>query len=74
LAQKEEAEIKIIEEYLPAAASEDDVRCAVEEAIQETGAASIKDMGKVMKATMARLAGKTADGSRVSQVVKEKLS
>ena len=74
LAQKEEAEIKIIEEYLPAAASEDDIRSAVEEAIQETGAASIKDMGKVMKATMARLAGKTADGSRVSQVVKEKLS
>lgn len=74
LAQKEEAEIKIIEEYLPAAASEGDIRSAVEEAIQETGAASIKDMGKVMKATMARLAGKTADGSRVSQVVKEKLS
>ena len=74
LAQKEEAEIKIIEEYLPAAASEDDIRSAVEEAIQETGAASIKDMGKVMKATMARLVGKTADGSRVSQVVKEKLS
>lgn len=74
LAQKEEAEIKIIEEYLPAAASEDDIRRAVEEAIQETGAATMKDMGKVMKATMARLAGKTADGSRVSQLVKEKLS
>src|SRR5215470_5417535 len=53
LAQKEEAEIKIIEEYLPAAASEDEIRRAVEDAIQETGAASIKDMGKVMKATMA---------------------
>jgi len=74
LAQKEEAEIKVIEEYLPAAASDDDIRRAVEDAIQETGAASIKDMGKVMKATMARLAGKTADGSRVSQLVKEKLS
>jgi len=74
LAQKEEAEIKIIEEYLPAAASEDDIRKAVEEAIQETGAASLKDMGKVMKATMVRLAGKSADGSRVSQFVKEKLS
>jgi uncharacterized protein len=74
LAQKEEAEIKIIEEYLPAAASDDDIRLAVQEAIQETGAASVKDMGKVMKATMARLAGKTADGSRVSQLVKEKLS
>ena len=74
LAQKEEAEIKIIEEYLPAAASEDDIRQAIGEAIQETGASSIKDMGKVMKATMARLSGKTADGSRVSQLVKEKLS
>ena len=74
LALKEEAEIRIIEEYLPAAASEDEVRKAVGEAIQETGATSIKDMGKVMKATMARLAGKTADGARVSQLVKEKLS
>ena len=74
LAQKEEAEIKVIEEYLPAAASEDEIRQAVEEAVQETGASSIKDMGKVMKATMARLSGKTADGSRVSQLVKEKLS
>ena len=74
LAQKEEAEIKIIEEYLPAAASEEETRQAVEEAIQETGAATMKDMGKVMKATMARLAGKTVDGSRVSQLVKEKLS
>ena len=74
LAQKEEAEIKIIEEYLPAAASEEDIRRAVEEAMTETGAASMKDMGKVMKATMARLSGKSADGSRVSQLVKEKLS
>ena len=74
MAQKEEAEIKIIEEYLPAAASEEDIRRAVEEAIQETGAASMKDMGKVMKATLARLAGKSAEGSRVSQLVKEKLS
>jgi len=74
LAQKEEAEIKIIEEYLPAAASEDEIRRAIEEAVQETGAASMKDMGKVMKATMVRLAGKTADGSRISQLVREKLS
>jgi uncharacterized protein len=74
LAQKEEAEIKIIEEYLPAAASEEDIRKAVEEAVQETGAASIKDMGKVMKAALGRLAGKSADGGRVSQMVKEKLS
>jgi len=74
LAQKEESEIKIIEEYLPAAASDEDIRRAVDEAIQETGASSVKDMGKVMKATMGRLAGKSADGSRVSQLVKEKLA
>jgi len=74
MSRKEEAEIKIIEEYLPAAASEEDIRRAIGEAVQETGATSIKDMGKVMKATMSRLAGKTADGSRVSQLVKEKLS
>jgi uncharacterized protein YqeY len=74
LAQKEEAEIKIIEEYLPAAASEDDIRAAIDGAIAETSAASMKDMGKVMKAALARLAGKSADGTRVSQMVKEKLS
>lgn len=74
LASKEEAEIKIIEEYLPAAASDEDIRRAVEEAFQETGAVTMKDMGRLMKATMARLAGKSADGSRVSQLVKEKLS
>src|ERR1051326_1700353 len=74
LAQKEEAEIKIIEENLPAAATEDDIRQAIIEAVEETGASSVKDMGKLMKATMARLVGKTADGARVSQMVKEKLS
>jgi len=74
LAKKEEAEIKIIQEYLPAAASEEDIQRAIAEAVQETGAASMKDMGKLMKATLARLAGKTADGARVSQMVKEKLS
>ena len=74
LAQKEEAEIKVIESYLPAAASEDDIRRAIQEAIEETSAASMKDMGKVMKATQARLAGKTVDGARVSQMVKEKLA
>jgi len=73
LATKEESEIKVIEQYLPAAASDEDIQSAIAEAIQETGASSIKDMGKVMKATQARLAGKTADGARVSQMVKEKL-
>ncbi|HET9942631.1 MAG TPA: GatB/YqeY domain-containing protein [Terriglobia bacterium] len=74
LAVKEEAEIKVIESYLPAAASDEDVRRAIDEAVQETGAASMKDMGKVMKATQARLAGKTVDGARVSQMVKERLT
>ena len=74
LADKEEAEIKIIEEYLPAAASEQEIQQAVAQAIEETGAASMKDMGKVMKATLARLSGKSADGARVSQLVKDKLS
>jgi uncharacterized protein YqeY len=74
LAQKEEAEIKVLEQYLPAAASEADIRNAVDAAVQQTGAASMKDMGKVMKATLALLAGKSADGGRVSQLVKEKLA
>ena len=74
LATKEEAEIKIIELYLPAAASDEDIQRAIAEAIQETGATSMKDMGKVMKATQARLAGKTTDGARMSQLVKEKLA
>ena len=74
LARKEEAEIKVIEEYLPAAASDDDIRVAVQEAIQETSAASMKDMGKVMKATMTRLAGLTVDGRVVSDFVKKRLS
>lgn len=74
LAQKEEAEIKIIEAYLPAAASDDDVLKAVREAMQESGATTMKDMGKVMAATKAKLAGKTIDGAKVSQMVKEQLS
>lgn len=74
LAQKEEAEIKVLEGYLPAAASEADIRNAIDAAIQQSGAASLKDMGKVMKAALALLAGKSADGTRVSQLVKEKLA
>jgi uncharacterized protein len=73
LADKEESEIKIIEEYLPAAASDEDVHKAIADAIQETAATSMKDMGKVMNAAKAKLAGKTIDGSRVSQLVKEHL-
>ena len=73
LAQKEEAEIKIIEGYLPAAASDDDIRRAVEDAIGEVGAASMKEMGKVMSNVKLRLAGKTVDGAHVSQIVRERL-
>ena len=73
LADKEEAEIKIIESYLPASASAEEVDAAVAAAIQETGATSAKDMGKLMKATMAKLAGKNVDGKQVSEKVRARL-
>ena len=74
LAQKEEAEIAILETYLPPSVSAEDLVRAVDEAIAETGATSAKDMGKVMKAAMARLAGKTVDGKRVNELVRARLS
>jgi len=74
LADKEEAEIAILNGYLPAAASDEDVAAAVAAAVAETGASSAKDMGKVMKAVMAALAGKTVDGKKVSEAVKARLS
>jgi uncharacterized protein len=74
LADKEQAEIVILNAYLPASASDDEIAAAVTAAIAETGAASAKDMGKVMKATMAALAGKTVDGRKVSEAVKAKLA
>jgi len=73
LADKEEAEIKIIELYLPAGASAEEIDAAVTSALQETGATSAKDMGKVMKAAMAKLAGKNADGKQVSERVRARL-
>jgi uncharacterized protein YqeY len=73
LADKEQAEIEVIEAYLPKAASREEVEQAVAEAITETGASSMRDMGAVMKAAQARLAGKNADGRTVSEVVKAKL-
>lgn len=73
LAAKEEAEIAIIEAYLPQAASQDEIDQAVAAAIAETGASSMKEMGAVMKAAMAKLAGKNADGKMVSETVKRKL-
>jgi uncharacterized protein YqeY len=73
LVDKEKAEIDVIETYLPQAASQDEVEQAVAAAIAETGATSMKDMGKVMKAAQAALAGKNADGRLVSEAVKAKL-
>jgi uncharacterized protein YqeY len=73
LAEKESAEIKIIEAYLPAAITDEEIAKTVESVIRETGAASIKDMGKVMKGCMAQFAGKPVDGAKVSALVKEKL-
>lgn len=72
-AQKEEAEKKIIESYLPAAASEAEMLSAIQAAIAETGASSAKQMGQVIKAVQAKLAGKTVDGKFVSEKVKEVL-
>jgi uncharacterized protein YqeY len=74
LADKEIAEIAVIETYLPQAASEAEIEQAVSEAITETGASSMKDMGAVMKAVMPKLAGKNADGRTVSDTVKKKLA
>ena len=73
LAEKERAEIAVIEEYLPRAATREEIELAVAEAIEETGATSMKEMGAVMKAAMARLAGRNADGRAVNEVVKSKL-
>ena len=73
LAAKEIKEIAIIEGYLPKAASPEEVAQAVDAAIKETGASSMKDMGNVMKAAMAKLAGQTVDGKQVSDLVKTKL-
>jgi uncharacterized protein YqeY len=73
LADKEQAEITILNGYLPAAASDEEVAAAVAAAVAETGATGAKDMGKVMKAAMAALAGQTVDGKKVSEAVKAKL-
>src|SRR5206468_803534 len=74
LVDKEIAEIAVIERYLPQAASQAEIDQAVAAAIAETGAASMKEMGAVMKAVMPRLAGKKADGRAVSETVKKKLT
>jgi len=76
LVEKEQGEIVVLRAYLPAEASDADIEAAVAQAVAETGAASAKDMGKVMKAALAALqaAGKPADGKRVNEAVKRKLS
>ena len=73
LADKEQAEIAVLDAYLPAAASDDEIAAAVTAAVAETGASSAKDMGKVMKAAMAALAGKTVDGKKVNEAVRRSL-
>lgn len=73
LAAKERAEIAIIEEYLPQSASHEEIERAVAEAMAETGASSMKEMGAVMRAVQGRLAGRSADGRTVSEIVKAKL-
>jgi uncharacterized protein YqeY len=74
LVNKEKAEIEVIETYLPQAASREEIEKAVGAAIGQTGATSMKDMGKVMKAAQASLAGRNADGRTLSEIVKAKLS
>ena len=75
LADKEDAEIAVLKAYLPAEASDAEVAAAVEQAVAETGAASMKDMGKLMKAALSALqaAGKPADGKRVNEAARKRL-
>ena len=72
LAAAEESEARVIEAYLPAELSDEELRAIVADAVRETGAASPKDMGRVMKAAMPKVAGR-ADGGRVSALAQEAL-
>ena len=74
LADKETSEIRVLDAYLPAAADPAAVEQAVVDAIRETGAASPKDMGRVMKAAMAKLVGQTVDGKVVNELVRRRLA
>lgn len=74
LADKEAAEIAVLEAYLPPAADPAVIERAVIDAIAETGATSPKDVGRVMKAAMARLAGQTIDGKMVNELVRKRLT
>jgi len=74
LADKEEAELKLIESYMPAAPSDEEIEAAIAAALAETGVTSAKQMGVVMKATQAKLAGKRVDGKALSDKVRARLA
>jgi uncharacterized protein YqeY len=74
LAAKEDAELEMIEGYMPASATDEDIEAAIQGAIAETGVTSLKQMGVVMKAVQAKLAGKRVDGKVLSDRVRGKLS
>jgi len=74
LADKEAAEIVVLETYLPPAVDPAVIERAIDDAVAETGAASMKDMGRVMKSAMARLSGQHVDGKSVNELVRQKLS
>ena len=74
MAGKEEAERALIESYMPAAASDDEIDVAIAASLAETGVTSLKQMGVVMKATQAKLKGKTVDGKALSEKVRSRLS
>jgi len=74
LAEREEAELKLIESYMPSAPSEEEIDAAIARAMAETGVTSLKQMGAVMKAVQAKLAGKRVDGKALSDRVRSKLS
>ena len=74
LADKEEAELKLIESYMPGAPTAEEIDAAISAALAETGVTSQKQMGVVMKATQAKLAGKRVDGKALSEQVRARLS
>jgi len=74
LADKEEAELKLIEAYMPAPASDEEIEAAIAEALAETGVAALKQMGVVMKAAQAKLKGKMVDGKSLSEKVRSRLT
>jgi len=73
LAEKEEAELKLVESYMPAAPSDEEIEAAIAAAMAETGVTSQKQMGVVMKATQAKLVGKRVDGKALSEKVRARL-